>query len=214
LQRTVLVREQLAFALNRRAPREPKRMDYRDRAIVILKEVIAQNGPNAETGGLLGRIYKDRWQESLAAGQKIEARGHLRQAIDAYVTGFRSDCRDSYPGINAATLLDIEGSKASSELKDQILPVVRFAVDQRIRGGNSDYWDHATVIESEVLAGNENPAMDALAESLSRVRETWEPETTARNLNYIYTARMERGVETAWLKAIIDELLNAAKAKS
>jgi tetratricopeptide (TPR) repeat protein len=210
LKRTTLVREQLAFALNRRAPRDPKRMEYRERAIAILKEVIAQNGPSSETGGLLGRVYKDRWQEALSAGQKIEARGHLKQAIEAYVTGFRADSRDAYPGINAATLLDIEGTPTSLELKDQILPVVRFVVDQRIRRGNPDYWDYATLLEAEVLGNDENHAMDALAESLSRMRETWEPETTAKNLNYIYSARSERSMGTAWLKSIIDELVKAS----
>ena len=210
LKRTVLVREQLAFALNRRAPREPKRMEYRERAVSILKEIIAQNGPSAETGGLLGRIYKDRWQEALSAGQKAEAHSHLKQAIDAYVAGFQADFRDAYPGINASTLLDIKGSPTSLALKDRIIPVVRFAVDQRIKQGHPDYWDYATLLEAEVLANNETGATEALGESLSRVRESWEPETTAKNLNYIYAARSERGVETLWLKGIIDRLGKAS----
>ena len=57
----------------------------------------------------LGRIHKDLWQEALAAGRAIEARGHLKRAIDAYVMGFQADWRDAYPGVNAVTLLDVEG---------------------------------------------------------------------------------------------------------
>lgn len=212
LKRSVLVREQLALALNRRAPREPKRPDYRERAIARLQEVIQQIGPSSETGGLLGRIYKDLWQESLAAEQTIEARGHLKRAIEAYLLGFRADWRDAYPGVNAVTLLDVEGSATSLALKDELLPVVRFAAERRIAGGNPDYWDYATLLELAVLRAGESAAMDLLAEALARVRESWEPETTAKNLTYIYDARCARGGEWGWLQSIIDALLAKAAA--
>jgi hypothetical protein len=78
LKRTVLVLEQLAFALNRRAPKDPKRPECRDEAIRILEEVIARIGPTSETYGLLGRVYKDLWDE--ARGQP-EALGFLRKAL-------------------------------------------------------------------------------------------------------------------------------------
>ncbi len=207
LKRSVLVREQLAFALNRRAPREPKRPEHRDQAIRMLQEVIQQIGPSSETEGLLGRIYKDLWQEALTAHQSIEAHGHLKRAIDAYVAGFRADWRDAYPGVNAVTLLDIEGSAKSLALRDELLPVVRFAVERRIAGGNPDYWDYATLLELAVLRSDEDAATDLLSESLARVRESWEPETTAKNLTYIYDARHLRGGDWGWLKSIIDALL-------
>lgn len=212
LKRSVLAREQLAFALNRRAPREPKCLDYRDRAIAELQGIIHQIGPSSETGGLLGRIYKDLWQEALGKSQAIEARGHLRNAIDAYITGFRADWRDAYPGVNAVTLLDIEGSAKSLALKDQLIPVVRFAVERRIAGGSPDYWDYATLLELQVLRDDEAAAMDLLSQSLASVRESWEPETTAKNLTYIYDARQVHGGAGSWLKSIIDGLL--AKAAS
>src|SRR5438552_3151102 len=59
LRRSVLVREQLAFALNRRAD-DPVHAADRTRATDILSEVEAEQGPSPETCGLLGRIYKDR----------------------------------------------------------------------------------------------------------------------------------------------------------
>ena len=212
LKRSVLVREQLAFALNRRAPRAPARPDYRDRAIGLLEEVVQEIGPSSETSGLLGRIHKDLWQEALAAGRAIEARGHLKRAIDAYVMGFQADWRDAYPGVNAVTLLDVEGEATSLALKDRLLPVVRFAVDRRIAGSHPDYWDHATLLELAVLQGDEAVALDQLSEALARVRERWEPETTARNLTYIYDGRCARGTEWNWLKSIIDALHARAAA--
>jgi len=38
------------------------------------------------------------------------------------------------------------------------------------------------------------------------IRETWEPGTTANNLEMIERSRKSRGEETGWLKQIIVEL--------
>ena len=54
LQRAKMMREQLGFALNR----EGRFAEAEE----VLKEVIAEFGPSSETNGLLGRIYKDRWE--------------------------------------------------------------------------------------------------------------------------------------------------------
>lgn len=212
LTRTVLVREQLAFALNRRAPREPRKPEYRTRAVDTLKGVIQQVGNNPESCGVLGRVYKDLWQESLAAGRPLEARGHLRQAIDAYLAGFRADWRDAYPGVNAVTLLDIDGSAKSLQLKAQLLPVVRFAVQRRIDAGTPDYWDFATLLELAVLDSDEDGAAVALADALAHVREAFEPETTAKNLTYIADAREARQNATPWLTDIVRALTDKHRA--
>src|SRR5262245_48174173 len=108
LKRSTLVREQLAFRLNRRASKDPKRPEYRDQALRILEEVVSRIGPSSETYGLMGRVYKDLWQDK---ADQPEALGLLRKAIGAYTAGFEADARDAYPGINAVTLLDIEGSE-------------------------------------------------------------------------------------------------------
>jgi hypothetical protein len=106
LQRTVLVREQWAMALNRLG---------RDReAEAILTEMISERGPSSETCGLLGRIHKDRWEKARKAGREIEARGHLRKAIAAYRQGFETDWRDAYPGVNAAIRGGGNGDRAAA----------------------------------------------------------------------------------------------------
>jgi hypothetical protein len=210
LKRTVLVREQLAFALNRSAANDPPHPEYRERAISLLQEIIAEIGPTSETCGLLGRVYKDRWQEALIAGNATDAHGQLIRAIEAYTMGFRADPRDTFPGINAATLLDIEGGAESIAAKDKIVPVVELAVERKIAGGNADYWDYATLLELAILRDDETAANQRLSQALAQVRETWEPKTTAANLTYIYDARCQRGCEHGWLKAIIDELRKKA----
>ncbi len=198
LRRSVLVREQLAFALNRSGDRS--------RALQILEEVRKEQGPSSETCGLIGRIFKDRWVEAREAGKKSRARGFLDRAIDAYVEGFEADWRDAYPGINAVTLLDVKGDEKALALEAELLPVVRFSVRQRLRAAKPDYWDHATLLELAVLAGDRAQAEDALADALAAVRESWEPATTANNLRLIHEARRRRGVSKKWLATIISEL--------
>lgn len=101
------------------------------------------------------------------------------------------------------------------ELKDppdprrlEILPVVTYAVKQRVERGTPDYWDYATLLELAVLAKDEAAASDALSSSLAAVRETWEPETTLRNLRLIREARERRGeTVSSWIIEIESELM-------
>jgi hypothetical protein len=215
LRRTVLIREQRAFALNRLASKRDgdERAALRDQAQKILEELIAEHGANAETCGLLGRIFKDRWDEARGS-EGLKARGYLRRAIVEYKRGFEADWRDAFPGINALTLLDIEGSSESLKERDRLLPVVRYAVEQRLRGKQPDYWDHATLLELGVLAGADSSELERrLEDALASVREYWEPETTARNLRLIAEQRRARNADTSALDFVIGELDRAVAAK-
>jgi hypothetical protein len=200
LAATPLVQEQLGFALNRAG--RP------DDAEVVLKEVIERRGPSSETCGLLGRVYKDRWEAAVAAGQSLAARGWLRRAIETYLQGFEADWRDAYPGVNAVTLMELQDPPDPRRV--QLIPVVKYAVERRIASGRPDYWDHATRLELAVLGLDEAGAADALADALAAVREVWEPETTLRNLRLIRQAREARGVAPAWSLAVEDQLKSGA----
>lgn len=199
--RSVMVREQLGFALNR--------LKRRDEAEQVLRELIAERGPGSETNGILGRVYKDRWDEARKAGDVFSAAGWLTRAIDAYLQGFEADWRDAYPGINAVTLMELKSPPDLRRL--ELLPVVSYAVKRRIAKGTPDYWDHATLLELAVLAKDEAAAMQAAGDALAAVREAWEPETTARNLALIREARAARGEAPAWATAIEDALLRQAR---
>lgn len=201
LQRTVLVREQLALALNR--------SNRPEAAEKVLKQIIDERGASSETNGILGRVYKDRWQAALSAGSNLEAEAWLRRAIDAYLAGVESDWRDAYPGINAATLMTIR-DPADPRIAE-ILPVVKYAVKRRCGFDEADYWDYATMLELRVL-GMEKESVDvALGETLARVREKWEPETTARNLSLIRESFQKRGIAVDWLDNVIAELLKRVR---
>jgi tetratricopeptide (TPR) repeat protein len=198
LQGTVMVREQLGFAYNR--------LGRRDDALRVLEEILDERGMSSETCGLIGRVYKDRWVEAKDMGNTQLAESYLTHAIDMYKRGFEADPRDAYPGINALTLLDIKGDSQALEHKAEILPVVRFAVERRLKSSRPDYWDYATLLELAVLADDPAGARESLSQALSRVRESWEPETTANNLSLIQSARLDRGEDVSWISSIIEAL--------
>jgi tetratricopeptide (TPR) repeat protein len=200
LAETVMVLEQLGLALNRAGRGEE--------AERVLLELIARRGPSSETYGILGRVYKDRWKAATKVGNPPLARGLLNKAIDAYLKGFEADWRDAYPGINAVSLMELKDPPDPRQKK--LLPVVAFAVEQRIVQGKPDYWDYATLIELAVLAKDQAAAESALADALAHVREIWEPKSTAHNLRLICDARALRGEEADWVEMIEKALLGKA----
>jgi MAP3K TRAFs-binding domain len=199
LAHTVLVREQLGLALNR-AGRSKE-------AEAVLRDVLAQRGPSSETYALLGRVYKDRWAADREHNAP-RAREYLGQAIEAYRAGFEADWRDAYPGVNAATLMEI--LEPGGQGQQRLVPVVRYAVERRLADGRADYWDHATRLELAVIARDAEDAEDAAGDALDAVREPWEPESTANNLRLIREARAEHGEHVQWADEIEEKLLSAA----
>jgi hypothetical protein len=200
LARSVMVREQLAFALHR--------VRRRDEAEQLLVDLINQRGPSSETNGLLGRIYKDRWKEARSASSAHVAAGWLKKAVDTYLQGFEVDWRDAYPGVNAVTLMEIQSPPDPRRL--ELAPVVTYSVKRRIAKGAPDYWDHATLVELAILRKDEGAAGQAIADALAAVRENWEPKSTADNLALIREARAERGEDEAWANEIEDVLRKRA----
>ena len=198
LRRTQVFQEQLGFALNRAGDKE--------KAIQVLTQILEENGPNSETLGILGRIYKDQYN-IFKESDKLKARGFLNKAIDTYSKGFRSDIRDFYPGVNAATLKFQRGDKDTGDFAK----VVEYAVNTHIeRKTNSslrkasssfdDYWPYATLLELAVLQNDEEKAFDYLSEVLAIPNEPWQRKTTADNLSFY---RMQGD----WVGEIIQELL-------
>ncbi len=193
------MREQDGVALNREG--------CFDEAEKVLKGVIEEFGPSSETNGLLGRIYKDRWDVARREG-RAEARALLRRAIDTYVDGFQADWRDAYPGVNAVSLMEMQDKPDPRQ--QQILPVVRYSAMRKAQKG-ADYWDYATLMELAVLARTPEDAEEQLSEALGMARASWELESTARNLSLMRAARTARGEDGSWIKNLEDQLLDSAQ---
>lgn len=183
LRATVMVREQYGFALNR--------LQKRKEAEEVLTVLIKERGPSSETYALLGRVYKDQWEEAYGAKEDVLAKDFLRKAIDAYTKGFEADWRDAYPGINACTLMYIENPDRE-DLK-KLLPVVKFAVSKKMEKQGGDYWDQATLFELDILERDFSGAKKNLEAAACLIREVWEPETTLKTLRMIRKAREQAG---------------------
>lgn len=201
LAATVMVQEQLALALNR--------IGNSEKAEKLLNALIEKRGPSSETYGILGRVFKDRWETVKNHGEQVLAQALQEKAIEAYLKGFEADWRDAYPGINAVTLMELKDPPDPRRLK--LIPVVEYAVERRIAAGKPDYWDHATLLELAILSKDQQKAASALGHALALVRESWEPETTARNLRLIREIREQRNETMPWAKPIEEELERAAK---
>ncbi|MGB8192869.1 MAG: TRAFs-binding domain-containing protein [Chitinophagaceae bacterium] len=187
VKQTVMVQEQLGFALNR--------VGERDEAKRVLEKVLAEHGPSSETYGLLGRIYKDEFDEAFKNGNEFLSEAKLDQAIDAYTKGFEADWRDAYPGINAVTLLELKGER---EKVMQLTPVVEYAVHRKMAAKKPDYWDHATLLELAVILNDGHKATEQLRKALAtNIEGSWMFETTLRNLTMINDRRIMRAEDTS-----------------
>ena len=196
LAQTVLVQEQYALALNR--------VGKGVEAEEVLKSLLERRGASSETLGILGRVYKDRWEASVKAGDTYLANALLEKAIKTYLDGFEADWRDAYPGINAVTLMELKEPR--DPRIEKVLPVVRYAAEHGLRKGVADYWDYATLLELAILGNDKKTARILTGECLAAVREIWEPETTIRNLRLIREARTRRNEDVAWIQEIEDAL--------
>jgi hypothetical protein len=202
LARVSHVRELYAFALNRR-----KGPGDEARAEAILRQLIADFGMSPEIAGLIGRIHKDRFDAARRRGSKLQAEGHLDEAIRWYSQGFQTDLRDYYPGINAATLLYVKGDADALAELARIRPAVLYSAMRRGGVESSDYWEVATILEAAILGDEWDLAQRALRRLLILRTADWMLGSTADNLGRIREARQMRALSLDE----IDEILTTLK---
>ncbi len=188
LKGLTVVRQQLGFALNR---------DGKDKeAEKTLRKLLKKgDGRNAETYGILARVYKDRWERAVDAGDTKGAAKLLEEAINGYLAGFNADPGNAYPGLNALTLMEFYDERP--EERASLLREVTVAV-------HATYWGHAARLELAVLSDEEDAAREALEAALASPHTRWEIETTFRNLRLVRTARMQYGRPWAdWQREVV-----------
>lgn len=199
----IMVQQQLAFALNRRAGAGDA-----ERALAILNGLVAEFGDSAETFGLLGRVYKDRYKKAEETDDPA-AGGYLDLAIGAYTRGFEVEPADYYPGINALTLLLKKGTGDAGSEIDRLAPLVTFAAVRRGGAEAKDYWTVATILELSLINRDFELANRVLPRVLALADESWMLKTTAGNLELLAGLRggEEGGSE---IGRITKKLLEAA----
>lgn len=201
----LLTRQQLALALNRRnGPGDT------DRAIRELEGILKAHGDSAETLGILGRIYKDRFRAASEAGKTAMAAGWLDQAIDTYTRGFEAEPADYYPGVNALTLLmQKDGPEAAAEI-DRLAPLVTYAAVRQGGEKAADYWTVATVLELACISRDYALASRCVPRVVILAEESWMLKTTSDNLALIAQRRAgEDGIEV--VEDAVRELTEAAQ---
>lgn len=217
LQRTAVVREQLALALNRLAESagkdEAAAEDFRKRALRVLEQIPPEER-TSETQGIAGRIYKGLYDAHSAADRPRDAGAALARAIDAYEEGFRMDPRDFYPGVNAVTLRLVRGKREDAAQLERLIPVVRFSVE-RAPPPSQDrladrYWQEATRLEL-ACAGRDWPAARRHLEALRGLEsepwmKSWMYETTVDNLRKQLEARRKEPQTKRQLSALVRQL--------
>ena len=108
----------------------------------------------------------------------------LTRAIETYENGVRADMRDYYPGVNTVTLRLLRAKREDMEALEQMVPVVRMAVDNAPPAASDDekYWQAATKLELASAAQDWEAADNYLVTAMGIRAYEWMHETTIKNL--------------------------------
>jgi len=176
------VRQLLALALNRRG-----RSGDQDRAIALMEQLVAETGGDAETFGVLGRIYKDRFEAARSKKDTVGAAENLNRALHCYRTGFERNPKDIYTGFNVVSLLlQRQGGSARAEL-ETFLPRIRAALREKIESGRPDVRDVAMNIQLAAVAGDWSEAEAATRAFVAQAESGWLVEAAQKDLHELGT---------------------------
>jgi len=208
-----IIIQQRGLALNRR--NEGVDRDTAERELIELLKV---PGDTSETCGILGRIYKDRYQDAvgfnverqnygdifteLRAGN-AQALGYLQKSIEWYERGFLHDPCDYYPGINEATLRFVRWRTEDQQKLKILLPTVLFSVGRLSSDDFPDYWLIATELELQVLNEDWELADRSVERMMALDPGEMELNTTANNIRLIREALRVREGDFSRLDAIL-----------
>jgi tetratricopeptide (TPR) repeat protein len=200
LKMTLIVNHEWAYALNCR-----NNVGDRNKALSLLEKILKDHGPDAETLGLIGSVYKHLYDETREQGMP-EAPAFLDKAIDVYRDGFKLDPRDYYPGVNAINLLIEKGCDASLAESKELNPLVRFAIERRGGISSSNYWDLAAVLEFACINEEWDKAKDVLSKVLVAATESWKPTATINNLNMLKARLSKQQAVSPHLDEIMEQI--------
>lgn len=178
------VMQVVALAFNRRGSPEDQ-----ESAIAMMRNLVARTGGDSESFGILGRIYKDRFERT---GDHRD----LKLALESYREGFEKQPTDYYPAINLIHLLALSGDEHDRRELAQLIPRVRGLVMDRIGDKTADYWELATALELAALSGDWSQAADLGRRMRAQAPASWMLNTTLRQLQALGEQTMndtERG---------------------
>ena len=185
-------------------------------------EVLVKEFPNdAESWALLGRVEKDGWvdvwrREGQAVDQMrsdaAQEDGLVREAIDAYATGFRKDPTHYYSGINTVTLLHVlshlTGKDEKPDVRKEMEGGVRWAVRGALEKDSKDYWARVTVAELEVLVNAKEAVDGAYRNAVAVADRDWFRLNSSRAQLLLLKDLDFRPTEVAAALQVLERTLN------
>lgn len=138
-----------------------------DEAVQLLEQLKAEGYLDGETAGLLAGRYRQRWEET-------GNRALFVASLEMYLSGWEwSDPPDPYPGINAASMLLLDGEPArSAEIARKIL--------DGANKSTTDFWTLATIAEAYLLVGEPDNALRFYRKMIAAGPERYENVASAR----------------------------------
>jgi hypothetical protein len=182
------------------------RLNHHDRAIELLNRDITETGGDAETYGLLGSIYKRRYN---ADGSVDD----LRRAIANYRTGYERFDHDLYLGSNLALLLQREGSEQGLEYLARKMPRLRAFASEKLKSATvPDYWDLETALLLSLVDRDWSSAADLAERLRAAAPEGWMLDGTREELSGMLTTAQDDS-DRQQLTELIGQLRDAATAR-
>ncbi len=195
LAETAVVQQQLALALNRTGES--------DAAEKVLRDLLKRYGPSSQAYTLLGRAYHDRWERARRENSRF-AGGLLRQAVQAYTSGFEVDWRDAYAGVSALYLMKLQDPP--DPRRKELTPVVRYAVERQIANAKPTFWDMATLLQLAGLSNDKDQSAKLVPQLLATDPEAWQMETLLHDLREMGRTKKSRNEATDAIDAVIAAL--------
>jgi tetratricopeptide (TPR) repeat protein len=162
------------------------RLHKHDTAKEWVQDFVRDFPDDAEGWALLGRVEKDAWVGAWrAAGKTVDEMrreaaaedGFLREAIEAYTTGYRKNPSHYYSGINALTLghllAHVSGDGAGGPDRTIMEGGVRWALKAAMDRDSKDYWARAALAELEVLVSAKANVESAYKSAVAVADKDW-----------------------------------------
>ncbi|HEX2242520.1 MAG TPA: TRAFs-binding domain-containing protein, partial [Gammaproteobacteria bacterium] len=162
------------------------RLKKHDDAKECIDDLVGEFPDDAESWAMRGRVEKDAWVDCWRQddGSLVDMRREaeiesatLREAINAYATGFRKDPAHYYSGINAVTLLHLLAHLSAEDVKADVRTEMEGGVRWAIRGAlernPKDYWARISLAELEVLVGAKQAVDAAYKNAVAVADKDW-----------------------------------------
>ena len=197
------------------------RLRKHDDAKECIDDLLAEFPDDAESWAMRGRIEKDAWVDCWRQdnGSAVEMRREaemesatLREAINAYATGFRKDPAHYYSGINAVTLLHLLAHLSADDVKADVRTEMEGGVRWAIRGAleknPQDYWARISLADLEVLAGKKQAVDTAYKNAVAVADKDWFKLNSARQQLDLLKILGFRPEEVEAAVAVLDRALS------